>query len=46
LETGVEGLYAAGDVVDWGAQQLIVSGGQACQAALNASDYVKEVKNN
>jgi alkyl hydroperoxide reductase subunit AhpF len=44
LETGVEGLYAAGDVADWGAQQLIVSGGQACQAALNASDYVKEIK--
>ncbi len=44
LETGVDGLYAAGDVVKWGAQQLIVSGGQACQAALNASDYVKEKK--
>jgi alkyl hydroperoxide reductase subunit AhpF len=44
METSTEGLYAAGDVADWGAQQLIVSGGQACQAALNASDYVKEVK--
>ena len=44
MKTGVEGLYAAGDVANWGAQQLIVSGGQACQAALNASDYVKENK--
>ena len=45
LETGVPGLYAAGDVNDLGAQQLSVSSGQGTQAALNASDYVKEVKN-
>ncbi len=44
MQTGTEGLFAAGDVADWGAQQLIVSGGMACQAALNASDYVKEKK--
>ncbi|MBC5793276.1 MAG: FAD-dependent oxidoreductase [Nanohaloarchaea archaeon] len=44
MQTGTEGLFAAGDVADWGAQQLIVSGGMACQAALNASDYVKERK--
>ncbi|MFB6174817.1 MAG: NAD(P)/FAD-dependent oxidoreductase [Candidatus Nanohalobium sp.] len=44
METGTEGLYAAGDVADIGAQQLVVSAGQGCQAALNASDYVKERK--
>ncbi|MFB6203572.1 MAG: NAD(P)/FAD-dependent oxidoreductase [Candidatus Nanohaloarchaea archaeon] len=44
FRTGTEGLYAAGDVTDVGAQQLVVSAGQGCQAALNASDYVKEKK--
>lgn len=44
METGTEGLYAAGDVVKRGAQQLAVSSGQGCQAALNASEYVKERK--
>ncbi|MFB6145633.1 MAG: NAD(P)/FAD-dependent oxidoreductase [Candidatus Nanohaloarchaea archaeon] len=43
-ETATEGLYAAGDVTDRGVQQLVVSAGQGCQAALNASDYVKEKK--
>ncbi|MFP4038842.1 MAG: NAD(P)/FAD-dependent oxidoreductase [Candidatus Nanohaloarchaea archaeon] len=43
-ETTVEGLYAAGDVTDKGAQQLVVSAGQGCQAALNASEYVKRKK--
>ncbi len=44
METGVPGLYAAGDVTDLGVQQLAVSSGQGCQAGLNASDYVKQVK--
>ncbi len=44
METGTEGLYAAGDVVERGAQQLAVSSGHGCIAALNASDYVKEKK--
>lgn len=44
MSTGVKGLYAAGDVTDLGVQQLAVSSGQGCQAALNASDYVKEKK--
>jgi len=43
-ETSTEGLYAAGDVTDKGAQQLVVSAGQGCQAALNASEYVKQQK--
>jgi alkyl hydroperoxide reductase subunit F len=42
LETGTDGLYAAGDVVNWGAQQLVVSAGQGCDAALHASEYVKQ----
>ncbi len=45
-ETSTEGLYAAGDVTDKGAQQLVVSAGQGCQAALNASEYVKQQKSN
>lgn len=44
METGKEGLYAAGDVNNKGVQQLVVSAGEGCQAALNASDYVKEQK--
>ncbi|MFB6192617.1 MAG: NAD(P)/FAD-dependent oxidoreductase [Candidatus Nanohaloarchaea archaeon] len=43
-ETSVEGLYAAGDVTDKGVQQLSVSAGQGTQAALNASEYVKDRK--
>jgi alkyl hydroperoxide reductase subunit F len=41
METGVPGLYAAGDVNNVGVQQLAVSSGQGCQAGLNAADYVK-----
>lgn len=44
MNTGVKGLYAAGDVNDMGAQQLVVSAGQGCDAALNASEYVKQKK--
>lgn len=44
METGVEGLYAAGDVNNIGVQQLQVSAGQGCQAGLNASEYVKQMK--
>lgn len=44
MHTSIEGLYAAGDVTDKGAQQLVVSAGQGCQAALKASEYVKTVK--
>lgn len=44
MNTGLKGLYAAGDVNDMGAQQLVVSAGQGCDAALNASEYVKQKK--
>ena len=44
MNTGVEGLFAAGDVTDKGVQQLIVSAGEGCRAGLNAAEYVKEVR--
>jgi len=44
FEAREKGLYAVGDVNNIGAQQLVISAGQGCQAALNASEYVKEVK--
>jgi alkyl hydroperoxide reductase subunit F len=44
METGVEGLYAAGDVNNVGVQQVAVSSGQGCQAGLNAAEYVKQQK--
>jgi alkyl hydroperoxide reductase subunit F len=44
METGTEGLYSAGDVADIGAQQLVVSAGQGCQAGLNAAEHIKEKK--
>jgi len=42
MNAGVDGLYAAGDVNNLGAQQLVVSAGQGCDAALNVSEYVKQ----
>ena len=44
LNTGEEGLFAAGDVTNKGVQQLVVSAGEGCRAGLNAADYVKEVR--
>ena len=42
MRTDTDGLYAAGDVTNRGAQQLCVSSGQGCIAALKAAEYVKE----
>jgi alkyl hydroperoxide reductase subunit F len=42
METGVEGLYASGDVTTKGVQQLSVSSGQGCIAGLTAADYLKD----
>lgn len=44
FEANEKGLYAVGDVNNIGAQQLVISAGQGCQAALNASEYVKGKK--
>jgi thioredoxin reductase (NADPH) len=40
--TGVEGLFAAGDVVDFHYQQAITAGGMGCKAAMDADDYLEE----
>ena len=42
-ETGVEGLFAAGDVVDHHYQQAITAGGMGCKAAMDADDYLDEL---
>lgn len=45
MNTGEEGLFAAGDVTNKGVQQLVVSAGEGCIAGLNAAEYIKEVRN-
>ena len=39
-ETGVAGLFAAGDVVDYYYQQAITAGGMGCKAAIDADEYL------
>jgi thioredoxin reductase (NADPH) len=41
--TGVDGLYAGGDVVDFHYQQAITAGGMGCQAAMDADDYLDDL---
>ena len=43
-KTGVEGLFGAGDVVDFYYQQAITAGGMGCQAALDADEYLGELE--
>jgi len=42
--TGVEGLFAAGDVVDYHYQQAITAGGMGCKAAMDADDYLEDLE--
>ena len=42
-ETGVLGIFGAGDVVDNHYQQAITAGGMGCKAALDADDYLDEL---
>ncbi len=42
--TDVEGLFGAGDVVDFYYQQAITAGGMGCQAAMDADQYLTELE--
>ena len=39
--TGVEGLYGAGDVVDYHYQQAATAAGMGCKAAIDADEYLE-----
>jgi thioredoxin reductase (NADPH) len=42
-KTGVDGLFGAGDVVDFHYQQAVTAAGMGCQAAIDADDYLDEL---
>ncbi|MFB6218948.1 MAG: thioredoxin-disulfide reductase, partial [Halobacteriaceae archaeon] len=41
--TAVEGIFGAGDVVDYHYQQAITAGGMGCKAAIDADEYLETV---
>jgi len=41
--TDVEGIFAAGDVVDFHYQQAVTAGGMGCKAAMDADEYLESV---
>ncbi len=41
-KTGVDGIFGAGDVVDFHYQQAVTAGGMGSKAALDADDYLEE----
>jgi thioredoxin-disulfide reductase len=43
-KTGVEGIFGAGDVVDFHYQQAITAGGMGCKAAMDADEYLESLE--
>jgi thioredoxin reductase (NADPH) len=41
--TDAEGIFGAGDVVDYHYQQAVTAGGMGCKAALDADDYLEDL---
>jgi len=41
--TGVDGLFGAGDVVDFHYQQAVTAAGMGCESALDADAYLEEI---
>jgi len=41
--TAVEGIFGAGDVVDYHYQQAITAGGMGCKAAMDADEYLEDL---
>jgi thioredoxin reductase (NADPH) len=41
--TDAEGVFGAGDVVDYHYQQAVTAGGMGCKAALDADDYLEDL---
>jgi thioredoxin reductase (NADPH) len=42
--TDVDGLFGAGDVVDYHYQQAITAGGMGSKAAIDADDYLEDLE--
>jgi thioredoxin reductase (NADPH) len=42
-ETAVEGIFGAGDVVDYHYQQAVTAGGMGCKAAIDADQYLESL---
>jgi thioredoxin reductase (NADPH) len=42
--TAVEGIFGAGDVVDYHYQQAVTAGSMGCKAAIDADDYLEDLE--